>query len=89
MRLYMELSGAKKNWQMSMYNGHIHSNIDRVQYIKTILKLRGLLEIKLFFTLTSYRLLQKSFLKVDYLLTKIENKMNTNQTTFIKFSPQI
>ena len=70
---------CKKIRQMSMYNGHIHSNIDRVQYIKTILKLRGLLEIKLFFTLTSYRLLQKSFLtnsaSVDYLLTKIETKL--------------
>ena len=92
---------CKKIRQMSMYNGHIHSNIDRVQYIKTILKLRGLLEIKLFFTLTSYihdiaNLTNAA--KLDHslvitypskLLTKIENKINSNDTIFIQFLPLI
>ena len=96
----MELSGAKKygRCQFTM-DTHIHSNIDRVQYIKTILKLRGLLEIKLFFTLTSYihdiaNLTNAA--KLDHslvityqskLLTKIENKINSNDTTFILFLP--
>ena len=76
----MELSGAKKygRCQFTM-DTHIHSNIDRVQYIKTILKLRGLLEINLFshWPRTGY-VLQTSFLtnraSLDYLLTKIETK---------------
>ena len=73
----MELSGAKKIRQMSMYNGHIHSNIDRVQYIKTILKLRGLLEIKLFFHIDLVQVITKILFNaanVDYLLTKIEKQ---------------